>query len=100
MVLPDREVRFQLISNKIYYSDATYRENSVLLLNIVSKNSEGFRRREYEEAQEARRAMHLLGFLVEQNFENMVCLNMIVNSPVTFDNVKTAKLVLVLISSH
>ena len=43
---------------------------------------------------EARRAMHLLGFLSEQDFDNMVRLNMIVNCPVTFDDVKNAKLIL------
>ena len=37
--------------------------------------------------------MHLLGFLSERDFENMVRSNMIVNCPVTFDNVKNAKLI-------
>ena len=36
MVLPDREVRFQLSPNGIYYFNTTYRENSVLLINTVS----------------------------------------------------------------
>ena len=40
MVLPDREVRFQLSSNGLYYFYAVYRENSVLLLNMVSENRE------------------------------------------------------------
>ena len=37
--------------------------------------------------------MHLLGFLSEQNFENMVHSNMIVNCPMTFDEVKNSKLI-------
>ena len=37
--------------------------------------------------------MHLLGFPSERDFENMVRSNMIVNFPVTFDNVKNAKLI-------
>ena len=37
--------------------------------------------------------MHVLGFLSEQEFENMVRSNKIVNCPVTFYNVKNAKLV-------
>ena len=93
MVLPDREVIFHIIPNKLYYFDAADRENSVLLLNTVSDNQEGFTRREYEGAQEARRAMHLLGFPSERYFENMVRSNMIVNFPVTFDDVKNAKLI-------
>ena len=34
-----------------------------------------------------------MGFLSERDFEKMARLNMIVNCPVTFDNVKKAKLV-------
>ena len=37
--------------------------------------------------------MHLLGFPSERDFENMVDSNMMVNFPVTFDNVKNAKLI-------
>ena len=36
--------------------------------------------------------MHLLGFPPERDFENMVRSNMIVNFPVTFSDVKKAKL--------
>ena len=39
--------------------------------------------------------MHLLGFPSERDFENMVSSNMIVNCPVTFDDVKNAKLIFV-----
>ena len=45
MVLPNREVRFQLSPNGLYCFDASDRENSVLLLNTVSDNREGFTRR-------------------------------------------------------
>ena len=62
MVLPDREVIFQLSPNGLYYFDAAERENIVLLLKMVSENREGSTQREYERAQEARRATHLLGF--------------------------------------
>ena len=48
MVLPDMEVRFQLSPNGLYYLEAAYREDSVLLLNTVSENWAGFTRREYE----------------------------------------------------
>ena len=93
MVLPDREVRFQLSPNGLYYFDSADRENIVLSLNTVSENREGFTRREYKGAREAQRAMHLLGFPPERDFENMVCSNTIVNCPVTFDDVKNAKLI-------
>ena len=93
MVLLDREVRFQLSPNGLYYFDAEDRENSMLLLNTVSENREGFTLREYEGPREAQRAMHLLGFPSERDFENMVRSNMIVNCPVTFSDVKNAKLI-------
>ena len=98
MVLPDREVRFQFIPNGVYYFDAVDRESSVLLLNTVSENIKGFTRRMYEGDREARREMHLLGFPSEWDFENMVRSKMIVNFPVTFDDVKTLNLFLVLMS--
>ena len=65
----------------------------MLLLNTVSENREGFTRREYEGVREVQRVMHLLGFLLERQFENMVCSNMIVNCLVTFSDVKNAKLI-------
>ena len=37
--------------------------------------------------------MHLLGFLSEWDFENMVRLNIMVNCSVTCDDVKNAKLI-------
>ena len=92
MVLPDREVKFQLSTIGLYYFDTADRENDVLLLNTLSKNREGFTRREYEGAREARRAIHLLGFLLDRDLENMVRSNVIVNCPVTFSNVKTLNL--------
>ena len=95
MVLRDREVSFQLIPNGLNAAD---RDNIILLISTVSENQEGFTRREYEGALESRRAMHLLGFLSERDFENMIHSNMIVNFPVTFDNIKTINLFLVLIS--
>ena len=79
MVLPDREVKFQLSPNGLYYFDAADRENGMLLLNTVSENRKVFTRREYEGAREARRAMHLMRLPLEREFENMVRSNMIIN---------------------
>ena len=82
MVLLDREVIFQLILNRLYYSESAYREIIVLLFNSLSENREGFTQREYEGAREARQAMNQLGFLSEWDFESMERLNIIVNCPV------------------
>ena len=96
IVLPDREVRFQLIPNGLYYFGDADRESSVLTLNTVSENCEGFTQRMYEGDREARQVLHQLGFPSEWYFENMVHSKMIVNCPVTFDNIKRLNLFLVL----
>ena len=59
-------------SNWLYYFDAADRENRVTLLNTVSDIREGFTRRDYKGAWEARRVMHLLVLPSERDFENMV----------------------------
>ena len=93
MVLLVREVRFQLIPNGIYYFDTVDRENIVLLINTVLENRKGFTQWEYEGPLEAQREMHLLGFPPEKSFGNMVRSNIIVNFPVTFDDVKSDKII-------
>ena len=93
MFLLDREVRFQLSPNGMYYFNAAYRDNSVLLINTVSENREDFTRREYKGDREARQAMYLLGLSLERDFEKMIHSKMIVKCPVTFDDVKNAKLI-------
>ena len=45
MVFLDREVRFQLNPNGLYYFNVTDRENSLMLLNTVLENLEGFTHR-------------------------------------------------------
>ena len=59
----------------------------------MSENREGFTQRDHEGDREAQRAIYLMGFPSEQDFENMVRLNIIVNCPVTFDDLKKAKLI-------
>ena len=38
MVLPDREIKFKLSPNGLYYFEAADRDNRVLLLNTVLEN--------------------------------------------------------------
>ena len=93
MVLPDREVRFQISPNRLYYFDATDCEKNVLLLNTVTENWEGFTWCEYKGSREAQWAIHLLRLLYKRYLGNMVCSNIIVNFPVTFQDVKNTKLI-------
>ena len=48
IVLPYREVIFQLIHNRLYYFDSKDREISVLILNTLSENRKWFTHRKYE----------------------------------------------------
>ena len=48
MILPEGEIKFQLIPNGIYYFGTSYKENIALLINTVVENREGFTRQEYE----------------------------------------------------
>ena len=93
MIIPDREIIFQMSPKGLYYFDAVDRENSVLLLNTLAYNRKGLTRKEHEGDWEARRSMHLIGFPSERDFGNMVCSNMILKCPVTFEDVKSAKLI-------
>ena len=42
MVMPTREIIFQLSANGLYYHDTSERAGNVLLLNTVEQNREGF----------------------------------------------------------
>ena len=63
----------------------------MFLLNAVAYNSKRFTRQGYYGAREARQEMELLGFPSERDFGNMVRSTMIVNCPVTFEDVNNAK---------
>ena len=62
VILPNREIRFQIIPNRLYYFDVADKENSALLFNIVTDNRKGLTQQEYKGAWEAWQEMHLLGF--------------------------------------
>ena len=72
MFLLDRELRFQLSSNGLYYFDAADRGDRVLVINMVLENQEDFTQKEYKGSRKARQAMHKLGLPSEQEFEKMV----------------------------
>ena len=91
MVMPTRDIIFQLSANRLYYHDTSDRAGNVLLLNTVEQNREGFTDREFQGANSARRALHLLGHPSERDLGDMIRTNMIVNFPVTFKDDTNAK---------
>jgi hypothetical protein len=91
LIMPNREILFQLSPSGLYYHDAADRMENVILVNTVAKNREGFTNKEFQGARAARRASQLLGFPSDRDFGNMVRANMIVNCPVTHHDVSNAK---------
>ena len=67
----------------------------MLPINTVLDNREGFTQRAHKGAQEARRAIHLLGFPSEEGGWKHGTFKIIVNCPVTFEDVKNTKLIFV-----
>ena len=88
MMLPWREVVFNVSTNGLYYHDTV--DRAIVLFKTVTENNEGFTLREYEGAKAARRALGLVGYPSERDFTNMVSSNMIVNFPVTPRDIKNA----------
>ena len=93
MIFINQEILFKLIPNGLYYFDSTDQENNLFLLSTVVENCEGFTRQEYEVDQEVRREMHLLVLPTKRDLGDMVYSNMIVNCPVTFQDLKNAKII-------
>ena len=82
-------VIFQYIHFGIYYHDTEHW--SVMLINTVAEDCEGFTNREFEGAQATRRSLGMLVFPSEQDFGKMVHSNLIHNYPITLTNIANAK---------
>ena len=88
MMLPGREVVFNVLTNGLYYHNTV--DRTIMLVNMVTDNNEDFTHLEYEGAKAAWCALELVGYLLERKFTNMVSSNMIVNCPVTPRYIKNA----------
>ena len=85
-MFPGREVVFNVSTNVLYYHNTV--DRAIVLVNAVAENREGFTRPEYEGAKAARRALGLVGYLLERYFTSMVSYNMILNFPFTPQDIK------------
>ena len=81
LMLPGREVVFNVSTNGLYFHDTV--DRITILLNMVADNREGFTHRDYEGAKEACRALGLVGYPLERDFSNMASSNMNTNCPDT-----------------
>ena len=73
-------------TNGLYYQNTV--DCAIVQVNTVADNRECFTCREYEGSKAARRALVLVGYPSERDFTNMVISNMIVNCPVTPQDIK------------
>ena len=88
VMLPGREVVFNILTNGLHYHDTE--DRSIVLFNAVAENCKVFTCQEYEDAKAARCALGLVGYPSERDFTNMVSSNIIVNFPVTPQDVKNS----------
>jgi hypothetical protein len=86
---PDKEVIFSASRSGLYYHNTTNR--TVVLVNTVKQNKEGFTEREYNGEKSARRALGLVGYPSPRDFKNMVRSNMIKNCSVTSTDIDNAR---------
>ena len=65
MMLPGREVVFNMLMNGLYYHDTV--DCAIVLFNTVAENCEGFTCREFEGAKVLRSALGLVGYPLERD---------------------------------
>ena len=88
MMLPGREAVFNVSTNGLYYHNTV--DLSIMFVITVAENREGFNRREYGVEKAARCVLGLMGYPSEREFTNIVSSNMMVNCPVTPQDIKNS----------
>ena len=61
------------------------------LISSIKENWQGYTQREFERAKPARKLYHTVGTPTVENFKSLMCMNAIVNCPVTVKDVTTAE---------
>ena len=87
MMLSGRKVVFNVSKEGLYYHDTVH--CAIVLVSTVAENCKGFTRREYEDSKAGLWALGLVGYLSERYFTSMVSYNMILNFPVTPQDIKS-----------
>jgi hypothetical protein len=88
VVQPHKQIVFQKSDSGLYYHGTT--DRSVVMVNNVGNNREGFTNRAYNIAKQERRALGMVGYPSEKDSRNMVSSNMITNCPVTPTGINAA----------
>jgi hypothetical protein len=72
----------------MYYHDTD--NHAVVMVNTVAENREGYTQRPYDDVKQARRALGMVGYPSNKDFNNMLRSNMINNCPVISKSVSAA----------
>jgi hypothetical protein len=88
VIKPTKEVIFHQSQSGLYYHDTENR--AVVMVNTVAENREGYTHREYDDAKQACRALEMVGYPSNKDFNNMVRSNMIKICPVTSKSISAA----------
>jgi hypothetical protein len=81
VIQPTKEVIFHQSQSGLYYHGTNNR--AVVMVSTVAENRKGYTQQEYNDAKQARRALGMVGYPSNKDFNNMVRSNMIKNCPVT-----------------
>jgi hypothetical protein len=93
-VQPTKDVIFEQSPLGLYFHDMKNRAivmtTNGCVIETVKENREGYTQREYERAEQARRALGMVGYPSPKDFQNMVCSNMVNHYHVTPSDEKAA----------
>ncbi len=87
---PKGEIHFKKNEIGIPYISLEGNDTAICLLNTIQGNTEGYTKREVQEAVEARRTVSMVGGPTEESFAHMVRHNMITDCPITTDAINRA----------
>ena len=82
---PDAQLHFVMNQDGLHYHDTKNRE--VILIQTVQENKEGYSKRHIKYAQEARDLYAKVGYPSPRDFQKLTSENMIMNCPVTVEDV-------------
>jgi hypothetical protein len=89
VVQPHKQIVLRQSDYGIYYHNTINR--TMVIVNTVDNNREGFTNCAYNKDKQARRALGMVGYPSERDFCNIVSSNMIINCPVTPTDINAAK---------
>ncbi len=87
---PKGEVRFKRNNIGLPYINLRDNKAAICLINTIRGNAEGYTKRQIKKAQEARRAMSMVGGPTEREFTQMVRRNQLPNCNITPNDIKHA----------